>query len=99
MLEEHAVFAADCPQGYPDTLAKAASGFALDRGRGRLWARHAPPRTGKVVGRALVHCLVAHLGRLGQGAWFKLRKPPPSHAATGEMEPPNEKIPKARDHQ
>ena len=79
MLEEHAVFAADCPQGYPDTLAKAASGFALDRGRGRLWARHAPPRTGKVVGRALVHCLVAHLGRLGQGAWFKLRKPPPSH--------------------
>eukprot|EP00964_Phaeocystis_antarctica_P080342 scaffold50171_cov109-Phaeocystis_antarctica.AAC.2 len=38
VLEEHAVFAADCPQGYSDTLAKAASGFALDRGRGRLWA-------------------------------------------------------------
>ena len=28
VLREHAVFAADCPQGYPDTLAKAA--FALD---------------------------------------------------------------------
>ena len=28
VLREHAVFAADCPQGYPDTLAKAA--FAMD---------------------------------------------------------------------